>query len=208
MKTEDRPFDYLVGETFGHLKVVERAGTVIATNGKKALWRCVCSCGNEIKRTTWQLRRSLKTGGEYISCGCQKSALSRANGLKNAGRSKPGSAKAYVLRQYKSRAKRRKIKWSLTDEEFFSIILSPCFYTGWGPSNTYTTKSGKETIEYNGIDRINSRKGYIRSNCVPCHRVVNQMKSDASYEEFMMVVQRLAKREQSVRKKIQEGIGA
>ena len=52
----------LTGQRFGHLTVLDRAGT---WKNKQVLWRCVCDCGNETTATTGTLRRGAKK-----SCGC------------------------------------------------------------------------------------------------------------------------------------------
>lgn len=57
----------LTGKTFGRLTVIERCGSQ-RTRDKRAssaLWRCLCSCGNETTATSWKL-----TSGYKKSCGC------------------------------------------------------------------------------------------------------------------------------------------
>jgi hypothetical protein len=51
----------LTGQKFGRLTVTERAGS----KNKRALWRCVCECGNEVAVDS----NSLRTGNTR-SCGC------------------------------------------------------------------------------------------------------------------------------------------
>lgn len=52
----------LIGQKFGKLTAVERAGK---TKNDTALWMCKCDCGNTIKANATLLRR-----GEIVSCGC------------------------------------------------------------------------------------------------------------------------------------------
>lgn len=73
---------------------------------------------------------------------------------------------------YKSNAKVRNISWDLTDSEFLELVTKSCAYCG-------------HTQEYNGIDRIDSNKGYTINNCVPCCSWCNTMKLDHSLEEFL-----------------------
>lgn len=73
---------------------------------------------------------------------------------------------------YKSNAKVRNISWDLTDFEFLELVTKSCAYCG-------------HTQEYNGIDRIDSNKGYTINNCVPCCSWCNTMKLDHSLEEFL-----------------------
>lgn len=59
-------FKDLTGQTFGRLKVIERAEDQVSKAGNhKTMWLCKCSCGNE----TIVSSDGLKTGGTQ-SCGC------------------------------------------------------------------------------------------------------------------------------------------
>ena len=62
----------MVGQRFGRLTVVERAG-----NNKRgeAMWRCVCECGGEKVVRGTKLRR-----GETGSCGCLERETRSMNG--------------------------------------------------------------------------------------------------------------------------------
>lgn len=51
----------LINQRFGRLTVVERAGS----KNNRALWKCICDCGNEQFSTTNDL-----TTGNTKSCGC------------------------------------------------------------------------------------------------------------------------------------------
>ncbi len=53
----------LSGMKFGRLTVIERNGS----RNRRALWKCLCSCGNYTNVTT----SDLKTGNT-LSCGCQR----------------------------------------------------------------------------------------------------------------------------------------
>lgn len=55
-------FRDLSGLRFGHLVVIERAGS---TNAKKAIWKCQCDCGNISFVPTGSLK-----SGKTQSCGC------------------------------------------------------------------------------------------------------------------------------------------
>lgn len=52
----------MTGQRFGHLTVIERVGT---NEERKAIWKCVCDCGNEcVVRSDWleRGRAEPKTG--------------------------------------------------------------------------------------------------------------------------------------------------
>ena len=70
----------------------------------------------------------------------------------------------------KSGAKRRNIPCNLSDEQIATIISKPCIYCGEQCSN--------------GIDRIDSMKGYEEGNVVPCCIICNKMKNNYSLDFF------------------------
>lgn len=58
----------LTGQKFGRLTVIERAPNYISPKGQHVTkWRCVCDCGKETIKTSYELRHE-----ENISCGCYK----------------------------------------------------------------------------------------------------------------------------------------
>ncbi len=64
------------GQQFGRLTVLERAGTSCSGN---VLWRCLCSCGNELTTVGSSL-----FNGSTQSCGCRHTEARRRNGQKRA----------------------------------------------------------------------------------------------------------------------------
>lgn len=60
----------LVGQKFGRLKVLSYA----YTKGGKALWNCLCDCGNTAIVSTDSLR-----SGDTTSCGCRKKEVAIEN---------------------------------------------------------------------------------------------------------------------------------
>lgn len=79
-------------------------------------------------------------------------------------------------------------EFKLTIEEFSNLIHQRCYYCGELPSaDNVWNKSGKRKmddslIKINGIDRIDSNKGYTADNCVACCPQCNRMKLDYSTE--------------------------
>lgn len=66
-RTSEKKIKDLVGQTFGHLTVVERFSPI---GGKKVFWKCVCSCGH----TCVVSGSNLKTGNT-TSCGCMNASF-------------------------------------------------------------------------------------------------------------------------------------
>lgn len=74
-------------------------------------------------------------------------------------------------KSYIRSAQSRNYSFSLTFDEFNSIIKKDCYYCGLNDG-------------LNGIDRINNDFGYIDSNCVPCCTKCNHMKWDLTVKEM------------------------
>lgn len=99
---------------------------------------------------------------------------------------------------YKESAKNRKIEFNLSGEDFQKLINLNCIYCGQEPEErNYKTydKSGNEKEPYtgkvNGIDRIDSSKGYEIDNCVPCCKKCNIMKGTLSYRDFKQQISKI-----------------
>ena len=61
----------LTGQRFGRLTVIERGENAITPNGTvKTMWRCKCDCGNEVVKSSQNLRAN-----GMLSCGCWKREL-------------------------------------------------------------------------------------------------------------------------------------
>lgn len=111
------------------------------------------------------------------------------------------SYKSKILSQNIEGVKKFK-EWNLSLSEFKKLIHSDCFYCGTSPSsqNMWNNKlnrrkTGKEiTIYLNGIDRIDSSKGYTIDNCVSCCTSCNTMKSDLSQKVFFEKISKIYKK--------------
>jgi len=161
-----QPID-LTGRTFGNLKVVERSGS----NARgSAMWLCQCSCGNSHRVVGLLLAR-----GSVKSCGCRRK---HSFGL---------ATKMHVLRNYQHSAERRGLEFVLTPGQFFKLTQLPCHYCGKPPGKSVTASQPKlknGDFLYNGLDRVDSRKGYTIENTVPCCTTCNYAKGTATAEEF------------------------
>jgi hypothetical protein len=69
----------LVGQRFGRLRIVERAGHSKGRN-KTIVWLCHCDCGNECRVRGDHLRY-----GKQISCGCRRSERDHSNRITHDG---------------------------------------------------------------------------------------------------------------------------
>ena len=67
--------------------------------------------------------------------------------------------------------KRKDNSFGLNFIEFLEIIKMPCVYCGFNDGIV-------------GLDRVDSKKGYMKDNIVPCCKVCNYMKLDHPVEEW------------------------
>ena len=83
------------------------------------------------------------------------------------------------LLEYKSSSKKRRKAWELTDTQAKELFRSPCHYC-------------KQEIQINGIDRIDSMRGYTIDNVVSCCSCCNYMKTDMDYHIFFKRCEHIA----------------
>ena len=160
----------LIGQTFGMLVVVAKG----ETQNQKTYFSCKCECGNTKVIKGSDLRRKLKP---TRSCGC----LVKFNNLKNPGRVRMNS----IYSTYRIQAKERGYEFDLTLDEFETITAKDCHYCGAKPSNKSKAETKNQTdFIYNGIDRVDNKKGYFVDNCVPCCQICNKMKKAMSLNDF------------------------
>jgi|SRR5690242_8806721 len=95
-------------------------------------------------------------------------------------------------------AERRGVEFSLTTEEFRSLAGRVCFYCGVAPSQKttlYAIPGRRKVVDvfvYNGIDRVDSDRGYELGNVVPCCGVCNRAKGTMSQDMFFGWIRRVA----------------
>lgn len=73
--------------------------------------------------------------------------------------------------EYKDSATRKNLEMLLTDDQMDSFFQMPCTYCGAAPLN--------------GIDRVDSDKGYIPGNCVACCTTCNYAKGHLKLQQFL-----------------------
>ena len=91
----------------------------------------------------------------------------------------------WLFRKYKDSARVKQHEFFLTVEEFRHLIKQNCYVCGAPPFNRFQVKTRcVGYIIYNGIDRVDNSKGYVISNCKPCCKHCNRMKSNRSLKEL------------------------
>lgn len=161
----------MIGKKYGKLTITEFSHM---KNGN-SYWKCLCDCNNTKVLAAYHLK-----SGDTASCGCLK--------VYKHGREETGLKTLY--RTYKKNSKRYGREFNVSLEEFKEITSKNCHYCGIEPMCIAKSvcKDSKKlehtTYKYNGIDRINSNKGYERDNIVPCCKWCNIAKSNRSEKEF------------------------
>lgn len=143
----------LVGETFGRWTVLERAGS----KGKKAAWKCLCSCGTIRVVQGGNLKR-----GVSKSCGCLKKELHEEKTVTH-GHSKKGK----VSSEYSSWFAMIKRCENPNDKHYNDYGgrgIKVCEY--WrNDFATFYRDMGNKPSDRHSIDRINVDGNYEPGNC-------------------------------------------
>ena len=87
-----------------------------------------------------------------------------------------------LFSNYKAKAARRGLSWKLEFGEFRELSKQTCAYCGTAPLQSYGS------YRYNGVDRLDSRRGYIPLNCVSCCKVCNCAKKTLTFAEFSRAI--------------------
>lgn len=186
-----RCVDY-TNKRIGVLHVIER---VYSRSSPTPLWHAICQCGKHIEITSYSIRYQ-----HIPSCGCQRP-------ISKTSKEPLDRTLDYYIKQYRQKASRDQIEWNLTRQEFASLIKQNCNYCGIQPSriaNAYNATRCKEAksslsrarhktgeMLVNGIDRVDSKRGYSVDNCVPCCKHCNVGKLDQTKEQFLQWINRV-----------------
>ena len=169
----------MTGKKFNKLTVIKR----VYPNEKHGLarWLCKCDCGKEKIIRGTELRN-----GHIKSCGCLKKG--NTNGRKLA---LGISSMRAIISHYKKEAEKSKREWNLTENQFKQLTQSNCYYCGSKPNNKFTAWKCNGSYIYNGIDRVDSDKGYSITNVVSCCKTCNYAKNNLTILEFKNWVKKI-----------------
>ena len=150
--------------------------------------KCMCDCGTEFsfrrdrlkykiacKSCTITINGCIRKGGKYLT-------------IPNY------SDKRRYFESYKRRAKGKGFEFTLTQEQAFKLYDSNCSYCGKDPEPKYLNGNNQSffgPFKASTIDRIDSNKGYVMGNVVPCCTMCNKAKLDNSLEDFLSWVNRV-----------------
>lgn len=168
----------LINNTYGVLTILSEP----FKQGIHYFYKCKCTCGKETTVRSEKLILGPKSPKSCIHC--------RGNNI-----SPTIAAPRNVLKShYQSGALKRNLEFSLSDEEFNDLIYGKCYYCGQEPTINKSDNRYNKTSELfirNGIDRIDSNKGYFKDNCVSCCTMCNRMKLNYTIEDFFIKIQQI-----------------
>lgn len=177
----------MTGKRSERLSIIKR----IENKNNKVMYECQCDCGNivEVRADSLQQKKFHNTR----SCGCLQKEKAKEIGIRC--RKDPYiklNNDMYV--KYRRRCILSNKKWDISKEDFKNLINANCHYCNSTPSNKLIHPHIKnEILLYNGIDRIDSSKGYEFGNVLSCCAICNYAKNDYSIEEFYEWANRICK---------------
>ena len=186
----------IVGQKTGKLTVLEFVGI---GKDKNTTWKVQCDCG-VVKEMSNKSIRANKSCGECghlnwkglcptNTCKIRGHVDQLCDACKNLRRKYDSEYSVKINSRWKSAksaAKRRKISFSFSLEEYTKAIEPECYYCN-GEFNT-PSKCGV------GLDRLDNSKGYDIENVVSCCTTCNYLRGDIlSPEETKVAVQAILK---------------
>jgi hypothetical protein len=171
---QPKSFIDLSGLKFNRLLVINEA----FVRNQAHYWNCKCDCGTEKIINGSKLKN-----GRTKSCGCLQ--------FENRHRGYSEATFNAIYSQYKSNARKRNLDFELDKNYFKKITQQNCFYCGAEPNCIRKSTSGNGDYIYNGIDRLDSLRGYVIDNVVPCCPRCNEGKMDIPLNEFLDWIKRI-----------------
>lgn len=185
-----------IGRRFGFLVVLSTS----PRTDRKAYVYTRCDCGTIKSMALYVLLRKKHS---TVSCGCYRDRIAgdRNRGKNFSGRSDRDQALYNTIGAIRSDAKARGLEWGLTDEKTSEMLMSACAYAALGgcgkrqnPRGAKNSGARNMVVIRNGIDRVDSGRGYTPDNCVPCCHNHNALKRDwtsARMHAFASVLEKI-----------------
>ena len=149
--------------------------TVLDFNKKTGKYKCLCDCGKETHVATANLNNN-----KTKSCGCY------------VRKDLQISLETSIFSRYKTSAKKRNLVFSLSYEQFKTVVERPCYYCGEKESIKMVHKKYKQfTYRCNGVDRVDNNIGYTLENSVSCCSWCNSMKNILPVNEFLNKIKKI-----------------
>lgn len=145
-----------------------------AKNGRRA--RCMDCCK--------QLKQEYKAKYPERVAESRRRTYEKYKSIRQSSRSAYARTLSGRLSNYKNGAKQRNLLFELTKQQFANLTSAPCYYCG-------------SELDYVGIDRIDTNKGYIYNNVVPCCFICNKMKNTLTIDQFIKQIDKIHQRFQN-----------
>lgn len=164
----------LLNQIFGKAKIIGFAGR------PKGRFTVLCECLNCGEITERRYDHLVRNNPEHCKK-CVKETYRHPERMTPLNRH---------FSNFKSSAKTRNLLWELSLEEFEKVSKENCFYCGEPAhelrSLSWAGRNKSTYVKYiaNGIDRIDSNKGYSINNIVSCCPTCNIMKNKFSLDVF------------------------
>jgi hypothetical protein len=85
--------------------------------------------------------------------------------------------------------RQREIECELTQEQYAELLKQSCYYCG---VESVSNQEGiEEDLYKNGIDRKDSKQGYLYDNCVGCCKMCNYMKRSLHSNVFLKRIEHI-----------------
>lgn len=100
-----------------------------------------------------------------------------------------------VLSAYRTGARRRKLEFTLPEEQFRELMSDDCAYCGGHPANCAKVSDAGRVwlLRYQGIDRVDNARGYVPDNVVSCCSACNFVKGTLPADQMRERAERLVR---------------
>jgi hypothetical protein len=177
----------LTGMRFGRLT----AEVLLGARHRKSLYGCLCECGQRKAVYYGHLR-----SGKTRSCGCLCLELRRR--IRPTKRD-PLAGLNSLESEYRRGAFTRGLDWALSSDVFRGLAEGSCWYCGAPPQpRKQEPKKAHWNLVCNGVDRVDSARGYTEDNVVSCCSPCNMAKRALTQRDFIDLCTRVAVRRGSL----------
>jgi hypothetical protein len=177
----------VMGKTFGLLTPIEKLEIPINKYNKSSTYLFKCKCGNEVIKDLIYLAQT-----PTPSCGCIRYGKGEKNHVWKGFGEIPGT----YFNMAQKGARDRKMEFTINIEYAWNLYTKQngkCKLSGlpidFGIDRK--NKAGYRDITAS-LDRIDSKKGYIKNNVQWLHKRVNIMKNKLEEEEFIFFCKAIA----------------
>lgn len=179
-----KPIRDITGQRFGNLEVLRMEQDKSRRDG---MWFAICKCyvcGREdYKAKPYWVKG--KYGSHTKSCGCDKTYFKRQTGRNSSKFRGCGDMSSHYISSVERRAKKIQVEFDLDAKFLWNLYgqqEGKCALSGVPISFSVVNRQRSNgTVS---LDRIDSSKGYVRSNVQWVHKNVNRMKTDFDQKEF------------------------